>query len=125
MEYGNNESIPNIEPIFIANPFREITETALPREETPLFETFFKTQNTEFITGEKNTKIKLNRPAKKEKKVDGTRGKIGVNMITGTNISSPTGEIIDPTQIDIAPVSSSVQVMANTYRAKKDRNPKI
>lgn len=125
VEYRNNESVSNIEPIFMVNPFHEIAETALPVEETPVFETFLKPQNTEFITGEKNTKIKLSRPAKKEKKVNGTHGTIGVNMITGTSISSPSGDIIDPAQIDIAPVTSSVQMQADTYRAKKDKTPKI
>lgn len=125
IEYRNTESVASIEPIFIANPFHEIAETTLPIQETAVFETFLKTQDTEFVTGEKNTNIKLNRPAKKAKKVSGTRGTIGVKMITGTNISSPSGEIIDPTQIDIAPVTSSIQTKAYEHNSKKNKKPKI
>ncbi len=67
------ETISNIEPTFIINPFYTIIETSLPTEDISLFEDFLKPQKTVFITGEKNKKIRLNRPAKKEQKVSGTR----------------------------------------------------
>ena len=74
--------------------------------------------------GEKTTKIKLNRPAKKEKKVIGTRGTIGVTLTTGTHISSPSGKVIDPSLIDISSVSGSIQAQANTYYLKKNKKIK-
>lgn len=42
-------------------------------------------------------------------------------MITGTSISSVTGDTIDPNNIDIAPVSDDVKIKANKYNAKKNK----
>ena len=125
VEYKQSESISSIEPAFIEYSFHGTRENIIPTEDNSVFEDFLKPKDEIFITGEKNKKIKLNRPTKKIKKVSGTRGTIGVNMITGTNISSPSGDIIDPAQIDIAPVSGLTQIKANEYNWKKNKNKKI
>ena len=46
IEYRKSEQTSNIEPVFIVNPFHEITETTIPIEENLLFENFLKPQDS-------------------------------------------------------------------------------
>lgn len=64
---------------------------------------------------------------KKQKKLTGTRGTIGVRINSGTTISSASSEIIDPASIDILPTSDTINTKANEYHSKKQKkrnNPK-
>lgn len=91
------------------NPFDTRMEIPGTPTDTSGLEALITPPDSPLITGEKNKKIRLARPAKKEKKIPGIRGSIGVNITTGTVISSPSGDIIDPTSIDISTVSDVIQ----------------
>jgi hypothetical protein len=123
-EYSKKEWISNIEPTFIVDPFHTNIEATGSQENIDILESSIALSDSIFITGEKNKKIQLNRPAKKEKKLPGIRGIIGVNIITGTTISSPSGDMIDPNSIDISTASDVIQKKWNEYNAKKNKRVK-
>lgn len=74
-----------------------------------IFEAFITPPEVQLMSGEKAKKIKINRPARKEKRLSEVHGTIGVNLLAGTTVSSATGDIIDPTKIDILPTSLAIQ----------------
>lgn len=123
-EYTKTESLKKIDASFIVNPIHEITTVNLPTESVGIFDNFMKQEEIGFITGEKNKKIQLDHIAKKQKKVTGIRGAIGVNINSGTIISSAAGEMIDPVSIDILPVTDTITARANEYNSKKNKQTK-
>ena len=84
-----------------------------------LFGDFLIPSPTVFIAGQKNSRIRLDHTAQKEEKIAGTRGTIGISMATGTIISSPSGDIIDPATIGIFEASAIETTKANEYHTKK------
>jgi hypothetical protein len=119
MEYSKKEWILHIEPKFIVNPINTITDFSFVKEETNIFEDFIKPPEVQLMSGKKAKKIKISRPARKEKRLSEVRGTIGVNMLAGTTVSSATGDTIDPTKIDILPTSLAIQRKWNEYATKK------
>jgi hypothetical protein len=67
-----------------------------------VFEDFVISPEIPLLSGAKSKKIRTTKMSREERKVKGTRGKIAVNVGTGTVITNPSGQIIDPAAISIA-----------------------
>ncbi len=60
----------------------------------------------------------LDHRVRTEQKIEGTRGTVAVNMATGTIISTPTGDLIDPASIGIRSAIPADRIKADAYHTK-------
>ncbi len=131
-EYQNGESTETLSRGFIIDPFREnIIPSSLIVPEVSsgvllsnTFSDFITPGNMPLISGKKSKKIRTSKMSREERKVGGTRGKIAVNIGTGTLISSLSGEIIDPTTISIGGVDSRISNQARSYHESRNGQKK-
>ncbi len=86
IEYATSETS-KIQPVFITNPFEdsETIDLEVPNNAFDSFKELDETPLIESITG---SQIKLKRATKKEKRVDGVKGKIGASLRAGTIIAA-------------------------------------
>ncbi|MBX9809669.1 hypothetical protein K2X92_04755 [Candidatus Gracilibacteria bacterium] len=115
-EYKNSETLSKIDPGFIVNPFRENIGTIGTSTLTGIVDD---NTSVNLIEGEKSTKIQVTKKIRKQKKIQGTRGTIGVSLITGTNIKTKLGEVIDPKSIDISTVSPDTMTKVKEFNKKR------
>ncbi len=76
------------------------------------------------LSGSRDTRIRLDRTARKEQNINGVKGTISVNMATGTIISTNSGELIDPARIGMFVAGSLEQTRSKEYYNKKSKSQK-
>jgi hypothetical protein len=86
IEYAASETS-KIQPVFITNPFEksETIDLEVPNNAFDNFKELSETPLIESITG---SQIKLKRATKKEKRIEGVKGKIGTSLRAGTIIAA-------------------------------------
>ena len=71
---------------------------------------------------EKSASIQIYSPVRETKKVSTIQGKVTVNIGTGTIITTESGDIIDTSLIQIAPLQDNKKLQAKTKYEKRMRN---
>jgi hypothetical protein len=131
-EYQIEESTETVARGFIIDPFRESVISSpliMPDVSSGMvlpsaFSDFVSPANVPLLSGNKSKKIRTTRMSREERKVSGTRGKIAVNVGTGTVITTPTGEIIDPTAISIGGAEAAISDQARSYHESRKPSKK-
>jgi hypothetical protein len=131
-EYQIGESTETVARGFIIDPFRESVISSpliMPDVSSGMvlpsaFSDFVSPANVPLLSGNKSKKIRTTRMSREERKVSGTRGKIAVNVGTGTVITTPTGEIIDPTAISIGGAEAAISDQARSYHESRKPSKK-
>lgn len=126
-EYQIQESTETVARGFIIDPFREnIISSSLMMPEVSsgtilasTFSDFVTPTNVPLLSGAKSKKIRTTKMSREERKIGGTRGKIAVNIGTGTMISTLSGEIIDPTTISIGGADTTISNQARSYHESR------
>lgn len=71
---------------------------------------------------EKSREIRVDKTTRETKNVPTVAGKVKIEIATGTTITTASGDMIDPSLIDILPIDGSKTLQAKSLYEKKMRN---